>query len=390
MTEQAQAGGGGFHGSVALVLATSTGGIGQHVAALAEGLTEAGCKVTVCGPAATEARFGFAERGAHFIPVEIPANPTPGDLRAVRSMRRVLAAVHPAVVHAHGLRAGFAVALARPSCPTVVTWHNAPLRGGVRGGVHAMLERIVARAATVTLGASTDLVARAAAAGAPDARLWEVAAPVRPAPNRSRAGVRAELGVRPNAPLILSVGRLHPQKRYDLLVTAAAGWRAELPDATVVIAGSGPAYLDLAAQISAERAPVRLLGHRDDVPNLIGAADVAVVSSDWEARQLFAQEALAGGLPLITTDVGGLPELVGDAAVLIPSGDADALRAAVVKLVADPQHRAELAERGLARAATWPGPQDMLDRLRALYGELADRFPAEPGGSRTLGGAGRP
>ena len=64
-----------FRGAVALVLATSTGGIGQHVASLAEGLVAAGCTVTVCGPAMTENRFGFAERGARFVPVEIPANP---------------------------------------------------------------------------------------------------------------------------------------------------------------------------------------------------------------------------------------------------------------------------------------------------------------------------
>jgi glycosyltransferase involved in cell wall biosynthesis len=251
----------------------------------------------------------------------------------------------------------------------------------VRGGVHAVLERIVARAATVSLGASTDLVERARAAGSADARLWEVAAPVRAGAHRSRFGVRAELGIGASDQLILSVGRLHPQKRYDLLVKAAAKWRTEVPGATVVIAGTGPSYLDLAAQISAERAPVRLLGHRADVPDLIGAADLAVVSSDWEARQLFTQEALAGGLPLIATDVGGLPELVGDAAVLIAPGSAEAIRAAVVELLADPQRRAELAERGRRRAATWPGPDDMLERLLALYGDLADRAPVAVGRS---------
>jgi len=368
-----------FRGAVALVLATSTGGIGQHVAALAGGLVEAGCPVTVCGPAMTEIRFAFTARGARFAPVEIPANPTPGDLRAVRTLRRLLSGVRPAVVHAHGLRAGFTVAAARLACPTIVTWHNAPLRGGVRGGVHAMLERIVARSATVTLGASTDLVERAKAAGGIDVRLWEVAAPVREPARRSRARVRAELGVGATDPLILSVGRLHPQKRYDLLVSAAARWRSALPGVQVVIAGTGPSYLDLAAQISAERAPVRLLGHRDDVPDLIGAADLAVVSSDWEARQLFAQEALSGGLPLIATNVGGLPELVGDAALLIEPGRVDVLDEGVRGLMADPQRRAALAERGRQRAATWPGPHDMLDRLRALYAEAVDRAPVGAG-----------
>jgi glycosyltransferase involved in cell wall biosynthesis len=106
-----------------------------------------------------------------------------------------------------------------------------------------------------------------------------------------------------------------------------------------------------------------------------------VVSSDWEARQLFAQEALAGGLPLIATRAGGLPELLDDTAVLIEPGDAGALEAALRRLLDDPDGRAELAQRGLRRAATWPSPEDMLRRLRALYGELVERAPVGAGRS---------
>ncbi|WP_027345639.1 glycosyltransferase family 4 protein [Hamadaea tsunoensis] len=365
-----------FRGPVLLVLASSTGGIGQHVLSLARGLAAAGVAVTVAAPAATETRFGFTAAGAAFTPLEIPANPTPGDLRAVRSLRRILAAVRPAVVHAHSLRAGFTAALARPTAPIVVTWHNAPLRGGVRGGVHAMLERIVARAATVTLGASTDLVDRARAAGSTDARLWEVGAPVREPARRGRERVRAELGLSASAPLVLSVGRLHPQKRYDLLVSAAARWRTEVPGLKVVIAGSGPSYLDLAAQISADHAPVQLLGHRDDVPDLLVAADLGVVCSDWEARQLFAQEALSAGLPLVATRVGGLPELVGDAAEFIEPDSVDALDKAVRRLLDDPARRSALAASGRERAAAWPGAEDMLHRTIDLYAGLLDRAPA--------------
>ena len=101
-------------------------------------------------------------------------------------------------------------------------------------------------------------------------------------------------------------------------------------------------------RISTSRAPVTLLGHRDDVAYLLTAADVAVVSSVWEARQLFAQEALRAGVPLVATAVGGLPGLVGEAAVLVPPKDVDALDAAVRRLLADPQ----LRERYAGRAGT--------------------------------------
>lgn len=371
----------GWRGTVALLLASSTGGVGQHVRSLAEGLTAAGASVLVCGPAATQEQFDFTGVDARFLPVEIPASPTPADARAVTALRRALAAEPVDVLHAHGLRAGLVAVLARPAAPLVVTWHNAVLAGGLRGGVSRLVERVVARGARVALGASTDLVERAAALGAADARLAPVAAPALPAPRRRRAAVRAEFGVGQDRPLILSVGRLHPQKRYDVLIDAAARWRTRTPAPVVVIAGSGPAYLPLAARISAARAPVTLLGHRTDVADLLAGADLALVTSDWEARQLFAQEAMRAGVPLVATAVGGLPELVGDAAVLVPPADVDAVDAAVRALLDDEAGRAELGRRGAARAASWPTEADTLAQLAALYAELAPHGagPAAPG-----------
>ncbi|WBB71473.1 glycosyltransferase family 4 protein [Micromonospora sp. WMMD1128] len=363
-------------GSVALVLASSTGGVGQHVRSVARGLTEAGGSVLVCGPTAVQDQFDFTGAGARFTPVEIPANPTPADARAVTALRRALAETPVDVVHAHGLRAGLVAALARPTVPLVVTWHNAVLAGGLRGTLSRLVERVVARSARVALGASADLVERAAALGAADARPAPVAAPTLPAPRRRRAAVRAEFDVTGDRPLILSVGRLHPQKRYDVLIDAAARWRTRTPAPVVVIAGSGPAYLPLAARISAARAPVTLLGHRTDVADLLAGADLAVVTSDWEARQLFAQEALRAGVPLVATAVGGLPELVGDAAVLVPAGDVDAVDAAVRGLLDDDARRAELGRRGAERAASWPTEADTVAALADLYAELTPQHSA--------------
>ncbi|HET9517600.1 MAG TPA: glycosyltransferase family 4 protein, partial [Actinoplanes sp.] len=218
--------------------------------------------------------------------------------------------------------------------------------------------------------------ARAAAVGARRVRLGAVAAPIAAQPRRSRAAVRAEFGVGPATPLILSVGRLHPQKRYDLLVDAAARWRNRQPAPTVIIAGSGPAYMYLAQRASAARAPVTLLGHRSDVPDLLAGADLAVVTSDWEARQLFAQEALRAGVPLVATAVGGLPALVGDAARLIPPDSVDALDVAVTELLTDDVRRADYAARGPLQAAQWPGEEDTVADVLAAYAEVTAARPA--------------
>lgn len=354
-----------------LVLASSTGGVGQHVRALAAGLVEAGERVVVCGPAATEEQFGFTAVGARFAPVEIPASPNPvRDVAAVAAVRRVAAGAQ--VVHAHGLRAGLVSALAlrlTTPPPLVVTWHNAVLAAGPRGRVLAVLERVVARSADITLCASEDLAERVRSLGGRDVRMAPVAAPLLPAPRRDAEAVRAELGAH-GRPIVLAVARLHPQKALDVLVDAAARWSGREPRPLVAVAGSGPAEAGLREHIRRTGAPVTLLGHRDDVADLLAACDVAVVTSRWEARQLFAQEALRAGRPLVATAVGGVPDLVGDGAVLVPAGDAGAVGAAVEKLLDDPGYASALVSRGLAVAAGWPSPGDTLAQVSAVYTEL--------------------
>jgi glycosyltransferase involved in cell wall biosynthesis len=363
---------------VALVLGSSTGGVGTHVARLAQGLVAAGREVTVHGPASTDALFGFTGTGATFAPVEIPASPRLKDATAVASLRRSWRAEPPAVVHAHGLRAGLVAGLARAnSVPLVVTWHNAVLAEGFRGRTLALLERRVARNAEVTLCVSSDLVTRVRDLGGQDVRLAPVLAPPLPPPTADRASVRAELGVDDEQPLVLSVGRLHPQKAHHILITAAARWRTRKPPPVVFIAGTGPSFIQLGAQISEERAPVTLLGYRSDVPNLLVAADVAVVTSIWEGSQLFAQEALRAGVPLVATAVGGQPELVGDGAVLVPAGDVDAVDAAVVRLLDHPDERQQLAARARAQAAQWPTEEQTIASILRVYDELASVAPAE-------------
>jgi glycosyltransferase involved in cell wall biosynthesis len=350
---------------VALVLASSTGGIGRHVVSLARGLVAGGDEVTVFGPRQTQERFDFTRRGAAFAPLDTAS--AGGTL----ALRKGLAVLRPDIVHAHGLRAGLAAGIAAPpGVPLVVTWHNGLARQGVGAGVRRMVERKVARRADVTLGASQELVRRARAVGGRDVRLGPVAAPDLDPPARTPAEVRAELGLTDGQPLLVSVGRLHPHKGYDVLVTVAARWRTRTPAPLVAVAGSGPAYLELAHLISHKRAPVLLLGNRDDVSDLLAAADLAVVTSVLEARQMFAQEALRAGVPLVATAVGGLPELVGEAAVLVPPRDLDALDQAVTALLDDPGRRAELARLGPLQAAGWPTETQVVTQVQAVYAEL--------------------
>ncbi|MEU7604473.1 glycosyltransferase family 4 protein [Streptomyces sp. NPDC040724] len=338
-----------------------------HVRSLATGLAARGVRVTVCAPVKAEGEYDFTGAGAQFAP------------DAVSVLRAACAGAD--VVHAHGVRAGMRAALAIRGrrVPLVVSWHgDGPAAAGALGRLSRMLERHVARAAAVVLGASSDLVDLARLRGARDARLSPVAVPPCPeggADGRGAADpgkVRAELGA-VGRPLLITVGSLVPHRGYSLLLDAAREWRALDPAPLLVIAGEGPLRAGLSRRIEAEGLPVRLLGRRRDAAQLLAAADLAVLPSRREARALLAQEALRVGVPLVATAVGGVPELVGEGAVLVPPGDAAALASAVTGLLADPERRAALAVAGRVQAATWPSEDDTVAQVLSVYDELMER-----------------
>jgi glycosyltransferase involved in cell wall biosynthesis len=362
---------------VAIVLATSAGGVGGHVRSVVAGLTARGARVVVLGPASTEKLFGFAAAGARFVAVEIADRPHPAaDARAVARIRGLTRGAD--VVHAHGLRAGglAALALARAvpaglrtaTPPLVVTLHNAVIAGGVIGAAYATLERIVARGAAEILAVSPDLEERMRSLGAES-----VGRALVPAPPRRRsedaaaqAKLRAELGA-VERPLIAVVARLAEQKGLPTLLDASAGWARQTPAPLVAIAGDGPLEAPLRARIEAETLPVRLLGRRADVPELLAAADVAVVSSVWEGQPLIVQEVLRAGRPLVATRVGGIPAMVGEAAVLVPSGDEAALEAAVTRILDNPEFAERLASSASRQALRLPTEEDAIDQLTQVY-----------------------
>ncbi|WP_448623542.1 glycosyltransferase family 4 protein [Geodermatophilus sp. URMC 64] len=367
--------------AIAEVLATSAGGVGSHVRAVVPALTAAGAEVTVSGAPATEELFGFTAAGADFRPVGISAGLAPvADARAVVDLRRATAGAD--LVHAHGLRAGLVAAMAermarrldRRRRPLVLTLHNALQDGaGPKQALLRRLEGVTVRAADLVLAVSADLAANARRLGARDVRLAPAIAPPRPPAQRPRAEVRAELGVDGTRPLVVAIGRLHPQKGYDVLLDAVARWSgdARLDTAPLVaIAGDGPLQDQLAARITAEHLPVRLLGRRDDVADLLATADLCVLPSRWEGSPFTGQEALRAGTPLVATRAGGMPELFGAAAEFVPVGDAAALAEAVVTVLTDPARAEQLAAAGPRQAATWPDEAATARQVVAVYREL--------------------
>lgn len=357
------------------VLGGGNAGSSAHVRSLASGLVARGVRVTVCAPAGTDHLYDFTGTGAEH--VHVPRSSDPASVAALRA-----ACADADLVHAHGLHASFrtVLALSGRRTPLVVTWHDRAHAEGARAHLVHLLERKVVRTASVVLGNTSALVDRARRTGARDARLAAVAlpGPRRAAehedPDRLKPKVRAELGST-GRPLLIAVGTLERHRGYEVLLDASRAWRHLDPQPLVVIAGEGALRQVLQRRIEDEGLPVRLIGRRDDVSDLLAAADVALLPSSWESRSVLAQEALHARVPLVATQVGGVPELVGDAAELVPYGDADALAGAVVRLLGDPQRQEQLRQRGVRQIATWPTEDETVTHVLSVYDELTQPRP---------------
>ncbi|MFJ9626014.1 glycosyltransferase family 4 protein [Streptomyces sp. NPDC101181] len=348
------------------VLGGGSAGSSAHVGSLAAGLVARGVDVSVCAPEAVDRAYDFTATGARFLPV-----PRRSDPAAVAALRAACAGAD--LVHAHGLHAASrtALALSGRDVPLVMTWHTRRYAEGARRQILHLLERRAARAAAVVLAPSSDLVDRARERGARDARLAPVAAPLpRLAAAVPTGKIRAELGA-VGRPLLVAVGSLVPHHGFATLLDAARLWRRLDPLPLLVVAGEGRDRAALHRRIHEEELPVCLVGRRDDVGDLLAAADLALLPSRWEGRSLLAQEALRAGVPLVATAVGGTPELVGRAAELVPYGNAEALARTVVRLLGDPGARDRLTEAGRAQAAGWPTEDDTIAQVLSVYDELA-------------------
>jgi len=199
---------------------------------------------------------------------------------------------------------------------------------------------------------------------------------LRPASGEAVRDVRARLGL--DGPYVLGLGTLEPRKDLPTLVRAFAALAGELPHTLVLagLAGWGAGALAEAVRSSGVAGRVRLPGYvpEADKAALFTGADLFVYPSRYEGFGLPVLEAMACGVPVVTTTGGSLPEVAGDGALLVDPGDPGTLAAAMARLLGDRAARDRLARRGRDRAAaqTW-------DRCAALTADAYRRAAAASG-----------
>lgn len=331
------------------MLGPSSGGIRRHVRYLASHPPDGYSTSGVAGPGDLADFF----EGLPFFALGGGTSPVDG--------------ARPDLIHAHGLtaaaRALRLTALGLSGPPVVASVHTSmrqTLRAGAPGAGSRLTQRAMWAAARLALRRAAALIVVSTIVHeemgfgeiVPPALDMPVAAP------GARARVREELGTPPDRLVILAVGRLHPDKQLDIFIDSVAGTGAE-----GWVAGDGPQRERLSSL--AEGTGVRLLGHRSDVGDLLAAADVFALPAAAESYGFAVMEAVGAGLPVIATRTGSIPELVGDAGILVAPDDAAGFREAVHRVATSPGLRSDLAE--AARNRRLPSPAELAARVGAVY-----------------------
>lgn len=364
---------------VQLVPSLDVGGAERVAALLADDLRARGHEVALVSMFDAVGSWIEADLRAGGIPLRFLAKRPGLDLRTIPRLARVLRELRPDVLHTHlhVLKYALPAKVVWPGCAVVHTLHNLAERE-VEPQSQA-LQRYAFRGAVAPV-AIGDAVAESVQRlyGFPARAVIPNGIPTRafhPRPG-ARERIRGELGLSPDVPVLLAVGRLNPQKNHAALLDALADPRVAATGAHLVLAGEGELLPALREQ--GERLGVtmrlHLLGVRGDIPDLLAAADVFALSSSWEGNPLAVMEAMAAGLPLVATAVGCVPELVTEpTGRLVPAGDTPALAAALASLAADAPLRRALGAAAARRATERFDVSQMGAAYETLYVALRDR-----------------
>ena len=281
----------------------------------------------------------FTERGIPFS--TFPARRLISPRRFVRLVRAIRGGGYD-VIHTHlpsanmlGLTAGALLHI-----PVVVTLHNTETTAD-RHWYHGRLEAFLLRRLAdrvIAVGTRTARARRRVLGNTKVHVLDNAVAPTPDLPDDAARRLRGEVMTDPERHLLLTVGRLTEQKAHDELLHSFAELRELRGDVELVIAGRGPLMEQLEALVVelGLEGWVHLLGMRPDVRELMQVADVFVMSSHWEGLPVALLEAMQAGLPVVSTDVGDVPEVLrGGCGTLVAAGDTSALARAISQMVAD-------------------------------------------------------
>ena len=314
--------------------------------------------------------------------MDIPRRTASSDSKAAAMVELVtwLEANRIDILHTHSFRpnlyARMAGAVLRPSGLKVVAHYHNDYSDKWDGDAIALERRL--RDVTDGFVAVSDAVARHVADRvSARAEVIDNGIDLERVTGGARAAGRARLALPDDALAIGLVGRICRQKGVDTFVEAAIALAPRFPLARFLVIGEAEDSA-LAERLECRLAGaglgdrVHLVGYRQDMADVLAALDILAAPSRWEGFGLCVAEAMAAGLPVVASDVGGIPGVAGGAALLVPPDDPAALAAGLAEVARDPSRRREMALAGRQAALRFDWARSAR-RLHALYDRIGGR-----------------
>jgi glycosyltransferase involved in cell wall biosynthesis len=362
---------------VHVIWSLGLGGAEQVVIRLAAGLDRRRFEPLIC---CLDEAGSFAPQ-AQEAGVEVVAlgKRGPVDARAAYRLARLLRSRRTQVVHTHLWGANvwgrLAALLARVPC-IVASEHNVDTW---KKAYHFMIDRTLTPGTTHLVAVSQQVREFYEAHGVGRGR-WQVVyngVDVRPAPARGRGAAFGDLGLGPEEPVVALIGRLVPAKAPEVFLNAIAQAAERVPALRALVVGDGP----LRSEVEGEARRLGLAGRvvftgtRKDVPALLSGLDAVVFSSVREGLSMAMLEAMAAGVPVIATEVGGTPELIahGRTGLLVPPERPEALADEIVGLLADPVRAGTIREAARRHVEERFSLASMIEAHEALYSRTSGR-----------------
>ncbi len=304
------------------------------------------------------------------------------DLRAFFDLYKILQRERPQVVHTHSSKAGILGRLAArcAGVPVIIhTFHGFGFHGRQRWWIrwpYVFAEKLCAKFSSALIFVSRANQEEAARLGLGETRRHAlIRSGIKLADFQARTDAslkKKELGLAPETPLILSVGNLKPQKNPQDFLSAARIVSQQRPDAAFVFVGEGP--LRPKIESAASGLPCRFLlpGWRRDVPELLAACDIFVLTSLWEGLPRALVEAMKSGKPCVCYATDGVRDIVcdGENGFLVPAGDAPALARKILDLLSDADRRREMGKAAAASISQEFDIDLMVQRQEEVYQHL--------------------
>ena len=302
-----------------------------------------------------------------------------GDIQSFFRMLKLIREFKPHIIHTHTAKAGVlgrvASLIAYPRAKRIHTFHGHLLHGYFapwKTKLVIYIERFLASVSSALIAIGNQVKHDLLLVKIGKIEKYSVIFPgLGELETQSKFSARNELGIEQDRTYIVFVGRLTQIKRPDRLIKIARHLRTNYPKVELLVAGAGENFLEIQELSRQESLPIIFLGWRNDIGRILSASDIAILCSDNEGIPLTLIQASQAGLPIISTNVGSVGDIVKDSETgILTEVNSNSLIYAIDELLSDPAKVARFGQAGRERAEALFSLQGMINAHENLYSRV--------------------